>query len=189
MGNEAGIIVAGKNGDDGYILSDDSVQGSPLTWATAAVTAYYKYKADRIIAESNQGGEMVAQVIGQVDPKVPVTLVHASRGKQTRAEPIAAQYEQGRVHHVGVFKLLEDELCLWLPGDSSPNRLDALVWALTELMLGSFPGLFFAGTSITPKAEEHKAERQVGEIIAYRDHAIKGGGKREEATQRWLRGD
>lgn len=145
LGDEAGIIVAGKNGDDGYILADDSVQGSPLTWATAAVVAYHKYRADRIIAESNQGGEMVALVIGQVDPNVPVSLVHASRGKQTRAEPIAAQYEQGRVHHAGVFEALEDEMCLWIPGDASPNRMDALVWALTELMLGASPGLFFVG--------------------------------------------
>lgn len=144
-GDEAGIIVAGSYAGEGYILADESLQGSPLVWATAAVTAYHKHKADRIIAEANQGGEMVALTIEQVDPTVPVELVHASRGKQTRAEPIAAQYEQGRVHHVGKFEALEDEMCLWIPGDASPNRMDALVWALTELMLSAQPGFFFAG--------------------------------------------
>ncbi len=144
-GDEAGIITAGGIQNEAYILADDSVQGSPLAWARAAVVAFYKSKADRIIAEANQGGEMVSLTIAQVDPRVPVTLVHASRGKQTRAEPIAAQYEQGRVHHVGIFPELEDELCLWIPGDPSPNRLDAAVWALTELMLGTVPGFFFAG--------------------------------------------
>lgn len=124
-GDEAGIVVVGGNNEKAFVLADESLQGSPLAWATAAVTAYHVHKADRVVAESNQGGEMVAIVIGQVDSKVPVTLVHASRGKQTRAEPIAAQYEQGRVHHVGDFPELEDEMCLWVPGDASPNRLDA----------------------------------------------------------------
>jgi len=135
-GDYAGIITAGRSGDDFYPISDDSVQGSPLVWATAAVTAYYKYQANLIVAESNQGGEMVELTIKQVDPNVPIKLVHASRGKAVRAEPIAALYEQGRGHHVGSFPMLEDELCLWQPGQTSPNRLDALVWAGTELMLG-----------------------------------------------------
>jgi phage terminase large subunit-like protein len=78
---------------------------------------------------------MVELVIRQVDPDVPVTLVTATRDKHTRAEPVAAQYEQGRIHHVNSFSALEDEMCLWLPGDPSPNRMDALVWALTDLML------------------------------------------------------
>jgi hypothetical protein len=134
-GDDAGVIVAGRYGDDGYVLADETIQGSPLTWAKAAVAAYHRHKADRIIAESNNGGEMVELVIRQVDPDVPVTLVNASRDKHTRAEPIAAQYEQGRIHHVGSFSALEDEMCLWVPHDPSPNRMDALVWALTELML------------------------------------------------------
>jgi hypothetical protein len=134
-GDDAGIIVAGRYGDAGYVLDDKTIQGSPLTWAKAAVAAYHQYKADRIIAESNNGGQMVELVIRQVDPNVPVTLVTASRDKHTRAEPVAAQYEQGRIHHVGNFNALEDEMCLWLPGDPSPNRMDALVWALSELML------------------------------------------------------
>jgi phage terminase large subunit-like protein len=133
-GDEAGIITAGKTKTDYYTLADDSVQGSPQTWATAAVTAYHRVRADLIVAEKNNGGEMVEAVIKQVDPAVRVKLVWASRGKATRAEPISALSEQGRDHHLGYFPQLEDELCLWIPGDTSPNRLDAKVWAYTELM-------------------------------------------------------
>jgi phage terminase large subunit-like protein len=133
-GNEAGIITAGNVGRDFYVLADDSMQGSPLQWATAAITAYHRLKADCIVAEANQGGEMVALTIATVDPTVPVKLVHASRGKHTRAEPVAATYEQGRGHHVGQFPALEGEMCLWVPGDESPNRMDALVWVATELL-------------------------------------------------------
>jgi len=132
-GDEAGIITAGRHGDEYYTLADDSVQGSPVTWATAAVTAYHRLKADCIIGEGNNGGEMIEAVIKQVDPSVNYRMVHASRGKATRAEPIAAIHEKGHDHHVGTFAKLEDELCLWQPGDKSPNRLDAKVWALTEL--------------------------------------------------------
>ena len=135
-GDEAGIITAGVAGDDYYTLDDDSRQGTPQEWATAAVAAYHKHMADCIVAEKNNGGEMVEAVIKQVDPKVNVKLVWASRGKATRAEPIAAIAEQGRDHHVGYFPQLEDELCMWLPGESSPNRLDAKVWAITELSNG-----------------------------------------------------
>lgn len=133
-GDEAGIVTAGRSGDEYYVLADDSLQASPLQWAAAAVTAYHRHRADRIVAEANQGGEMVANTIATVDRTVPVTLVHASRGKQTRAEPVAAIYEQGRAHHVGSFGALENEMALWTPGDSSPNRMDALVWAITDLM-------------------------------------------------------
>jgi phage terminase large subunit-like protein len=136
-GDEAGIVTAGTNGEM-YVLEDNSIQGSPLQWATAAVAAYHRWKADAIIAEANQGGEMVAQTIATVDPTVNVRMVHASRGKATRAEPVAAIYEQGRAHQVGLFPSMEDEMCLWIPGDASPNRMDALVWAATELML--YPG-------------------------------------------------
>lgn len=135
-GDEAGIITAGRKGDDYYTLADDSIQGSPQAWATAAVTAYHKHKANAIIAEDNNGGEMVEAVIKQVDPAAYVKRVHASRGKATRAEPVSAISQQGRDHHVGTFPALEDELCLWMPGDASPNRLDAKVWAITELMSG-----------------------------------------------------
>lgn len=132
-GDEAGIVTCGNEGEHYYTLADDSVQGSPDTWARAAVTAYYRFRADCIVAEKNNGGEMVLSVIHQVDPGVNVRLVWASRGKATRAEPIAAIAEQGRDHHVGTFPQLEDELCMWVPGDASPNRLDAKVWAMTEL--------------------------------------------------------
>jgi phage terminase large subunit-like protein len=135
-GSEAGIITAGSHNMDYYTLGDDSLHGSPQEWASAAVTAYYRHKADIIVAEKNNGGDMVMAVIKQVDPKVNVKLVWASRGKATRAEPIAAIAEQGRDHHVGTFAALEDELCMWVPGDESPNRLDAKVWAYTELSGG-----------------------------------------------------
>jgi len=132
-GDECGIVGAGMAAQDGgehfYVLEDASLQGSPDTWARAAVTLYHKLKANKIVAEANQGGEMVAMTLHAVDPYVPVELVHATRGKAVRAEPVAAWYEQGRGHHVGNFPRLEDELTQWQPGDASPNRLDALVWA------------------------------------------------------------
>lgn len=134
-GDEAGIVVNGRAGKDAYVLEDNTVQGSPSTWAQAAVDAYHKYKANTIVAESNNGGEMVELTIHTIDKDVPVKLVHASRGKQTRAEPISALYEKNRIHHVGKHEALEDEMCLWLPGNDSPNRLDANVWGLTDLML------------------------------------------------------
>ena len=133
-GDEAGIVTCGSAGDHLYVLEDNSLQGAPLEWARAAVAAYHRHKADRIIAESNNGGEMVAQTIKTVDPSVPMRLVHASRGKQTRAEPVSAVYEQGRGHHVGSFPRLEDEMCMWIPGMASPNRMDALVWGATDLL-------------------------------------------------------
>jgi phage terminase large subunit-like protein len=133
-GDEAGVVTVGGTGGEIYTLGDDSLQGSPVEWARAAVTAYHRHNANYIAAESNQGGEMVTAVIATVDPTVPVRLVHASRGKATRAEPVAALYEQGRAHHVGAFPALEDEMCMWTPGDASPNRMDALVWAATKLM-------------------------------------------------------
>jgi phage terminase large subunit-like protein len=133
-GDEAGIITEGQAGNDYYLLADDSRQGSPQEWATAAVTAYHRHKADCIVAEKNNGGDMVEAVIKEVDSSVNVRLVWASRGKVTRAEPVAAIAEQGRDHHVGFFPQLEDELCMWMPGEASPNRLDAKVWAMSYLM-------------------------------------------------------
>ena len=135
--DETGIIAAGMGASDGhgYVLDDASLRGTPHAWATAAVRLYHTLKADRIIAESNQGGDMVEHTIRTVDPNVPVTLVHATRGKLTRAEPVAALYEQSKVHHAGTFPALEDQQCTWTQGDASPDRLDALVWALTHLML------------------------------------------------------
>lgn len=135
-GDEAGIITAGRVGNEADVLADDSVQGSPKTWASAAIRAYHEHKADRIVAEANNGGEMVKLTIQTVDPNVPVKLVHASRGKQTRAEPVASLFEHGRAHLVGNYNKLEDEMCLWTPGEDSPNRMDAMVWGLTDLLIG-----------------------------------------------------
>lgn len=136
--NETGMIVAGLGYDGhGYVIEDLTCRASPDGWGRRAVDAYHRYRADRIIAEVNQGGDMVEHVIRTVDPTASYRKVHATRGKLTRAEPIAALYEQGRVHHVGCFAHLEDQMCSWEPGDESPDRLDAIVWALTELMLGS----------------------------------------------------
>jgi hypothetical protein len=142
-GDACGIVVAGKDkAGHGYILDDRTIQGSPRTWALEAVAAYHRHHADRIVAESNQGGEMVTLTIKTIDDAPPVSLVHASRGKITRAEPVAAQYEKGRVHHVGSFRQLEDELCSYDGTGTSPNRLDAMVWALTELRLAGGIGVY-----------------------------------------------
>ena len=136
--DEAGIIVAGIDGaGEGYILEDLSGIYSPNAWAHRAISAYYEWDADRIVAEKNYGGDMVETVIRNMSPEVSYKDVTASRGKYLRAEPIAAFYERGKVHHVGRYNKLEDEMCLWLPGDKSPNRMDALVWALTDLMAQS----------------------------------------------------
>jgi len=138
--DEAGIVVCGMSLDgQGYVLADHSLSASPDGWAKAAVAAYRTHSADRIVAEVNNGGAMVEATIRTVERGVSYKALHASRGKQTRAEPIAALYEQGRIHHVGAFPSLEDQMCGWVPGDSSPDRMDALVWALTELMLGTTP--------------------------------------------------
>ncbi len=134
-GDACGIVAVGEAGEHLYPLEDATLQGSPEAWARAVVTLYHKLKADAIIAEANQGGEMVTAVLAQVERNLPVHLVHATRGKAVRAEPVSALYEQGRVHHVGNLVELENELCQWEPtGSASPNRLDALVWACTELL-------------------------------------------------------
>lgn len=135
--DEVGIVVAGQAYDgDVDILEDASGNMSPIEWGSKAVALYQKWKADRIVAEKNYGGEMVEHTIRSVDKKVPYKGVDATRGKEIRAEPISAEMEQGRVHHVGTFIALEDEMCTWKPGDPSPNRLDAMVWAVTELIGG-----------------------------------------------------
>lgn len=134
---EAGIVAAATSstGRDFYVLDDRSLRASPAEWGRIAVELLDWFDGDRIIAEANYGGTMVASTIATVNQNAPVKLVHASVGKRIRAEPIAALYEQGRVHHVGTFRKLEDEMTSFTgaPGDASPNRLDALVWALTEL--------------------------------------------------------
>jgi phage terminase large subunit-like protein len=138
-----GIVVAGLGVDGrGYVLADRTIKGrEPQVWAKAAISAYHDFKADRLVAEVNQGGDLVVLVLEQVDKTVPIKKVRASRGKWVRAEPISALYAEGRVSHVGEFLALENQLVAFdgtagnaLTG-KSPDRLDALVWALTELML------------------------------------------------------
>jgi phage terminase large subunit-like protein len=135
-GDECGIVVAGRDMEcHGHVLADCSAAGlSPAAWAARAAQAYEDFQADAIIAEANQGGEMVRTVLQQADTHLPVTLVHASRGKLARAAPAAALYEQGRVHHIGAFPELEDQMCQFDgSGTKSPDRMDALVWALADL--------------------------------------------------------
>ena len=144
--DECGIVVVGaqSNGPPqnwrAVVLADCTVQGAtPSGWARAAISAMEQYGADRLVAEVNQGGQMVVEVLRQVDPMVPVKSVHASRGKVARAEPVAALYEQGRVGHVAGLDALEDQMCRMTArgyeGSGSPDRVDALVWALHELMI------------------------------------------------------
>jgi phage terminase large subunit-like protein len=141
-GADACGIVAAGIAEDGriYVLEDASVQGmAPAGWATKAVALYRRRKADALVAEVNQGGDMVRAVLQQIDPALPLRTVHATRGKWLRAEPVAALYAQGRVRHVGALPELEDEMCDFgtdgLSAGRSPDRLDALVWALTARML------------------------------------------------------
>jgi predicted phage terminase large subunit-like protein len=132
------MVVAGVGVDGrGYVLADRSCRLSPDGWARRAVQAYDDFDADAIVAEVNNGGDLVEQTIRTVRRTVPYIKVHASRGKQTRAQPVAALYEQGKVSHTDAFPELEEQLTSWTPeSGASPDRLDALVWALTYLMLG-----------------------------------------------------
>jgi phage terminase large subunit-like protein len=135
-----GIVVAARTDAGAVVLDDLTLRpAAPLAWAHRAVRAYEDHGADCIVAETNQGGEMVRAVIAQVDPAVPVRMVHATRGKWLRAEPVAALYAQGRVTHAPGLTALEDEMCAFgvdgVANGRSPDRLDAAVWAITELML------------------------------------------------------
>ncbi|MEX1233577.1 MAG: terminase family protein, partial [Roseovarius sp.] len=144
--DECGIVVVGAvtrgpvQNWRAYVLADETVTAaSPATWALAAVRAMQSWGGERLVAEVNQGGELVSEVIRQIDPMVSIRAVHASRGKVARAEPIAALYEQGRVHHLRGLGALEDQMCAMTvqgyEGRGSPDRVDALVWALHELMI------------------------------------------------------
>lgn len=155
---ETGMVVAGVgpcccNGRPelhGFVLADSSGRYTPNEWAQEAVARYKHHHADRIVGEVNNGGDLVEANVRSASKRVSYKAVRASRGKQTRAEPVAALYERGVVHHVGSFPLLEDQLCTWDPsaGMPSPDRLDALVWALTELMLGGSAGQPATGLSL-----------------------------------------
>lgn len=142
--DEHGIVVVAiaRNSEGyahGYVLEDATCKGTPEDWAKQVVRMYRKWEADKVIAEKNQGGEMVSSVLRAQDRTLPIKLVHATRGKVVRAEPISALYEQGRIHHVGSHDLLEDQMCTFSvdqvrnSSTGSPDRVDALVWGLTEL--------------------------------------------------------
>lgn len=141
-----GIVVVGTdNGGMAYVIEDATIaRASPLKWATQVMATYHRHQADLVVAEVNQGGDLVTTVLAQIDENVPVKKVRAMRGKWLRAEPIAALYERKRIVHVGTWPALEDEMCEFEPSGRtgpnaghSPDRLDALVWALTELMIGT----------------------------------------------------
>jgi len=135
VGTEAGIVAAGLGFDNhAYVLADDSLAGTTNEWVAAAIARYHLALADVVILERNFGGDMAEAAFKNADPRVGVKMVTASRGKQVRAEPVHQLYEQGKVHHVGHFPELEHEMCYWQPGMKSPNRLDAMVWAITDLM-------------------------------------------------------
>lgn len=136
--DECGIVVCGRGRDgQGYVLDDRSRRASPKGWAAAAVAAYYDFGADRIVAETNNGGDLVETVLRAVDENVSYKKVTASRGKRVRAEPVAALYEKELIHHTDVFPELEDQMTTWVPdsGLESPDRMDALVWGFTELFI------------------------------------------------------
>lgn len=142
--DETGIIAAGAaligGVAHGYVLGDHSLKGTPDEWARAALAAYHQHKANRVVVEVNNGGDLVTHTLHTVDAHVPITSVRASRGKVARADPIAALYEQGRVHHVGAFAALEDQMTHWTgQRGASPDRMDALVWALHDLLIDNAP--------------------------------------------------
>jgi phage terminase large subunit-like protein len=170
--DETGIIVVAL-GQDGkaYVLDDLSGRYPPSEWALRAIQAYRIYCADRIVGEGNNGGAMVEHTLRSVDPGIPFKAVHASRGKLTRAEPVSALYQQQRVHHVGIFGPLEDQMTSYDGSrtDSSPDRLDALVWGLTELMLGEPPGGFIREAALLPRPATQGAARTPIEVPATMD--------------------
>jgi phage terminase large subunit-like protein len=150
-GDETGIVAAARvpgkadlfrefgederRVDHGFVLADRSGHYTPNGWAQAAIDLYRELRADRIVAERNYGGDLVKNTIRMLDPSVPVSTVWAAKGKEARAEPVVGLYEQHRVHHLGGFPELESEQTSWVPGGPSPNRLDAVVWALTDLLV------------------------------------------------------
>lgn len=145
--NETGIIVCGRcEAQEGYVLEDASDIYSPNEWGKKAVKLFYDHNANYIVAEKNQGGDMVKNVIKNIDAEVPVKLVHATKGKMVRAEPVSSLYEDDRIHHVGYFPILEEQQTTYTgkPGEDSPDRMDACVWGLTEL--------FIKGTGVSPES-------------------------------------
>lgn len=134
--NETGIVVVGHDSAGaGYVLADYSLRASPDAWARRVCAAYHEWRCDRVVVEVNQGGDLVEKLLRTVEPGLPVEAVRATRGKYTRAEPVAALYEQGKIHHAAQLEELERQMTTYVPGDASPDRLDALVWAVTGLGL------------------------------------------------------
>jgi phage terminase large subunit-like protein len=161
--DETGIIAAGRDSNGhGYVLADASGRYAPAEWARIAIAAYGARQADRIVAEINNGGDMVEATLRMIDPNVPFSAVRAARGKVARAEPVAALYEQGRIHHIGSFAQLEDQMCSFTSdfdrttAGYSPDRVDALVWAFTELLVEprAGEGIFEAYRRLAEKENE-----------------------------------
>lgn len=134
--SETGIVgVALGDDGNGYVLDDSSLNSSPTKWAEQAVAAYHRLDASAILAEVNQGGDMVVSTLDNVEKNLPIKRIRATKGKQLRAEPVSILYERGKVFHLGEFPFLEEQMCSWVPGDKSPDRLDALVQGLTALLV------------------------------------------------------
>lgn len=144
--DETGIMVCGSDAaGNGYVIADYSFKGSPYEWAAKAVEVFREHKADSILVEVNQGGDMVSAVLRQVDPSLPIQEIRAHIGKKLRAEPVAAMYEQGRIHHVGEFDKLEEQMTTWTPDSpDSPDRLDAMVQAFSSLIGTSSAATYFS---------------------------------------------
>ena len=152
--DETGIVVVGKLGDHYYVIEDLSGTYTPEGWASAAWKAFDKYKADKVVAEKNYGGEMVLSTLRNSRKGGPVDLVTSRRGKALRAEPVVGLYEQGRVHHLDLFEDLETQMTEWVPGMAdSPDRVDALVHGITKLYEGAAPSNFASPAGRTEKAE------------------------------------
>ena len=173
---ETGVVVCGVAGVGvemhGYVLADRSLKGSPLEWARAVVGAWSGWGADRVVGEQNQGGDLVERNIRTVEPNIAYRSVHATRAKVIRAEPIGALYEQGRIHHVGNHPVLEDQMTGWSPllGEKSPDRMDALVWGFTDLMLqggGVWRSDLVGG--VEPQTEEERK----AEVRNQKERAVK----------------
>jgi phage terminase large subunit-like protein len=169
---ETGITVCGRRNNKGHLLDDRSLYAHPSKWAQVVVDAYHDWNADYIVAEKNNGGELVRLTIQSVPGarNIPVRLVSASRGKYTRAEPVALLHERGGIEHHGVFTQLEDQLVTWVPGAKSPDRLDAYVWGMTELLVDLLTfGASVVGESEMQTLQEQATHEATGQMI---DRAI-----------------
>ena len=169
--DEAGIIVAGLGRDsEGYVLADYSGRMEPVDWARKAVSAYHAFKADRIVAEINFGGNTVIATIAAIDPSIPVKAITSSRGKVLRAEPISAFFEQRRAHLVGSYPVLEDQMTSFTADydrarDGSPDRVDAMVFALSELMSSAAPGSYFNNAALLIEGEPDEVPACTQEVF------------------------